>query len=42
MGRNISEEKVKQLSNGFENLTIEKFEEGNFPRRLFFVINKKR
>ena len=37
----FSEEKVKQLSNGFENLTIEKFEEGNFPRKLFFVINKK-
>ena len=37
----FSEEKVKQLSNGFENLTIEKFEEGSFPRKLFFVINKK-
>ena len=37
----FSEEKVKQLSNGFENLIIEKFEEGNFPRKLFFVINKK-
>jgi hypothetical protein len=38
----FSEEKVNQLSNGFENLMIEKFEEGNFPRKLFFVINKKR
>jgi len=37
----FSKEKVNQLSKGFEVLSIEKFEEGNFPRKLFLVKNKK-
>jgi len=37
----FSEEKVLKLTKGFENLNIEKFEEGKFPRRLFLVTNKK-
>jgi SAM-dependent methyltransferase len=37
----FSKEKVNQLSNGFEVLGIEKFEEGKFPRKLFLVKNKK-
>ena len=34
-------EKVNFLLNGFQNLKIENFEEGKFPRKLFFVCNKK-
>ena len=37
----FSEEKVNSLLNGFKNITFEKFEEGKFPRKLFFVVNKK-
>ena len=37
----FSKDKVNQLSKGFEILNIEKFEEGKFPRKLFFVKNKK-
>ena len=37
----FSEKKVNSLLDGFRNVTIEKFEEGDFPRKLFFVINKK-
>ena len=37
----FSEEKVNSLLNGFKNISLEKFEEGNFPRRLFFVVNEK-
>ena len=37
----FSKDKVNQLSKGFEILDIEKFEEGKFPRKLFFVKNKK-
>ena len=37
----FSIKKIKQLSKGFEVLDIEKFEEGNFPRKLFIVKNKK-
>ena len=37
----FSKEKIEELSKGFENLSIEKFEEGSFPRKLFFVINKR-
>ena len=29
------------LLKGFQNLEIENFEEGNFPRKLFIVYNKK-
>ena len=37
----FSKDKIKSLLNGFKNLTIENFEEGSFPRKLFFVINRK-
>ena len=37
----FSKEKVNFLLNGFQNLKIENFEEGKFPRKLFFVCNKK-
>ncbi len=37
----FSEKKVNSLLDGFINVTFEKFEEGNFPRKLFFIINKK-
>ena len=38
----FSEEKVKQITDGFNILNIEKFEEGKFPRKLFRVILKKK
>ena len=38
----FSEEKVNSLLNGFNNITLEKFEEGTFPRKLFFVVNEKK
>ncbi len=31
----FSEEKVNSLLNGFKNISLEKFEEGTFPRKLF-------
>ena len=37
----FSEEKVYSLLNGFNNISLEKFEEGSFPRKLFFVVNEK-
>ena len=37
----FSKEKVRRLSDGFEILDIEKFEEGKFPRKLFLVKNIK-
>ena len=37
----FSEDKINYLLNGFENISLQKFEEGNFPRRLFFVVNQK-
>ena len=37
----FSEEKVKKLSNGFKIISIENFEEGSFPRKLFCVTLKK-
>ena len=37
----FSEEKVNSLLKGFKNIALEKFEEGKFPRKLFFVVNKK-
>ena len=33
--------KINQLTDGFKNLKIESFEEGTFPRKLYFVVNKK-
>ena len=38
----FSEEKVNSLLKGFKNISIEKFEEGTFPRKLFFVVNEKK
>ena len=37
----FSEEKVRKITNGFEVIDIEKFEEGIFPRKLFRVTLKK-
>ena len=37
----FSKEKVKSYLNGFQNVIIENFEEGKFPRKLYFVCNKK-
>jgi len=37
----FSKEKVNSFLDGFQNLKIENFEEGKFPRKLFLVINKK-
>ena len=37
----FSKEQVNNLLKGFENLLIDEFEEGNFPRKLYFVANKK-
>ena len=34
--------KINSLLDGFENLSIENFEEGSFPRKLFFVQNMKK
>ena len=37
----FSKEKVKSYLRGFQNIIIETFEEGKFPRQLYFVCNKK-
>ena len=37
----FSEKKVKSLLKGFKNISIDPFEEGSFPRKLFLVCNKK-
>ena len=33
--------KINQLTDGFKNIKIESFEEVTFPRKLYFVVNKK-
>jgi len=38
----FSEEKVRKISGGFDILSIEKFEEGKFPRKLYRIILKKK
>ena len=38
----FSKDKVNEISEGFEILDIEKFEEGKFPRKLFKVALKKK
>ena len=38
----FSEEKVREIADGFNIINIEKFEEGTFPRKLFRVILKKK
>ena len=37
----FSNKKVDSLINGFKNTSLDKFEEGTFPRKLFYVVNKK-
>jgi len=37
----FSEKKVNDLLEGFKNLSVTNFEEGNFPRKLFLIQNKK-
>ena len=38
----FSKKTIQNLINGYENLSIDYFEEGSFPRKLFFVYNKKK
>ena len=38
----FSKEKVNSLLEGFKNILLEKFEEGKFPRKFFFVVNEKK
>ena len=38
----FSENKIKSLLDGFINISIENFDEGDFPRKLSLVINKKK
>ena len=38
----FSENKIRNLSDGFNILEIEKFEEGSFPRKLFKVVLEKK
>jgi len=38
----FSKEKVNSFINGFKNISLEQFEEGTFPRKLFFVVNEKK
>ena len=38
----FDEEKVKRLATGYEIVTIERFEEGRLPRKLFMVTLKKK
>ena len=38
----FSKDKIKQITDGFKIINIEKFEEGKFPRKLFRVILKKK
>lgn len=37
----FSKEKVEILADGFEIISIDNFEEGALPRKLFFVVQKK-
>jgi SAM-dependent methyltransferase len=38
----FSEEKVRKISDGFNVINIESFEEGKFPRKLFRAVLKKK
>ena len=38
----FSKNTIQNLKNGYETLSIDYFEEGSFPRKLFFVCNKKK
>ena len=37
----FSKNKILNLTSGFKNLSIDYFEEGSFPRKLYFICNKK-
>ncbi len=37
----FSKDKILNLTSGFKNLSIDYFEEGSFPRKLYFICNKK-
>ena len=37
----FTKDKINSLLSGFDNLILEQFDEGNFPRKLYFVVNKK-
>ena len=37
----FTKEKVYSLMDGFKNILLENFEEGSFPRKLYYVVNKK-
>ena len=37
----FSKDKILSLTSGFKNLSIDYFEEGSFPRKLYFICNKK-
>ena len=38
----FSKEKIKELLVGFNNIKIDRFNEGNFPRKLFIIQNQKK
>ncbi|MDC3060239.1 class I SAM-dependent methyltransferase [Candidatus Pelagibacter sp.] len=37
----FSKNKILNLTSGFKNISIDYFEEGSFPRKLYFICNKK-
>ena len=37
----FSKDKILNLTSGFKNISIDYFEEGSFPRNLYFICNKK-
>ena len=37
----FSKDKILNLISGFKNISIDYFEEGSFPRKLYFICNKK-
>ena len=38
----FTKDKINSLLSDFDNLILEQFDEGNFPRKLYFVVNKKK
>ncbi len=38
----FSKDKINSLLEGYQNIKIEDFEEGSFPRKLYMVVNKKK
>jgi len=37
----LSKAKIERLAKGFEQISVEEFEEGDLPRKLFYVVTKK-